>query len=226
MSVEASSGLFQNSLESDQRTHPVKLFTTFPSKIIACWHFSVLVAFIGVLFSVTLRSKMNWLSITSKVTTTRIVCGFIIVFLTLTAVSRSVFFQERDKEHVFGFPVCAVCPETWLEFSGKCYYFSEYARNWTFSQAFCTAVEARLAQFETWKELDFLKRYAGASDHWIGVSRESSIDNWEWTDGTDHNSWFIIKGDGECACLNDKGVSSARSETKKKWICNKLLDYP
>ncbi|XP_045146436.1 C-type lectin domain family 2 member D [Echinops telfairi] len=160
------------------------------------------------------------------ITTTKFVCCFLMILLTLCVVALSVYLQGRDKEHVFVFPVCAACPEYWIEFSGKCYYFSENARNWTFSQAFCTSVEARLAQFETLKELDFLKRYAGPSDHWIGLSRESSIDNWEWTDGTDHNSWFIIKGAGECAYLNDKGVSSARSDTKKKWICNKLLGFP
>ncbi|XP_075408187.1 C-type lectin domain family 2 member D11-like isoform X2 [Tenrec ecaudatus] len=149
MSVEASSELFQNSLKSGQRKHPVKLFTAFPSKIIASLLFIVLVASIVLVFSIILR--------------------------------------KRAKEHA---SVCATCPEHWIGFYGKCYYFSEDAGNWTFSQTFCASLEARLAQFETVEELNFMKRYKGPSDHWIGLSRTSSNGIWTWTDGTDHNSSF------------------------------------
>ncbi|XP_014447973.1 C-type lectin domain family 2 member D11-like isoform X2 [Tupaia chinensis] len=94
-------------------------------------------------------------------------------------------------------------------------------RNWTFSQTFCASLEAELARFETLEELNFLKRYKGPSDHWIGLSRETSHHVWKWTDNTVCNISFPIKGVGECAYLNDNGVSSARTYTDRKWICSK-----
>ncbi|XP_006901816.1 PREDICTED: C-type lectin domain family 2 member F-like [Elephantulus edwardii] len=130
---------------------------------------------------------------------------------------------DRKEELVLEAPTCPVCPEHWIGFRNKCYYFSEATRNWTSSQIFCSSVEARLAQFETVEELNFLKRYKGPSDHWIGLSRESSYGIWKWTDGNEHNSSFTIRGGGECAYLNDNGISSARNYTDRKWICNKVI---
>ncbi|XP_022433246.1 C-type lectin domain family 2 member D11-like isoform X2 [Delphinapterus leucas] len=99
--------------------------------------------------------------------------------------------------------------------------FLSDARNWTSSQTFCTSLEAVLGQFETEEELFFLKRYKGPSDHWIGLRRESSHHVWKWTDSTEYNASFVIKGVGECAYLNDIGLSSARSYTDRNWICSK-----
>ncbi|KAK2498953.1 hypothetical protein MC885_001572 [Smutsia gigantea] len=100
----------------------------------------------------------------------------------------------------------ATCPQTWIGFGNKCFYFSEETRNWTFSQTFCASLEAHLVQFETVEEL---------------ASRESSHHIWKWTDNTEYHVWFVIKGGGECAYLNDNGVSSVRIYTDRKWICSK-----
>ncbi|KAI5126082.1 C-Type Lectin Domain Family 2 Member D [Manis pentadactyla] len=89
-------------------------------------------------------------------------------------------------------------------------------------QIFCASLEAHLVQFESAEELNFLKRYKGPSDHWIGLRRESSHHIWKWTDNTEYHVWSVIKGGGECAYLNDNGVSSARVYTDRKWICSKL----
>ncbi|XP_059743063.1 C-type lectin domain family 2 member D11-like isoform X4 [Bos indicus] len=97
------------------------------------------------------------------------------------------------------------------------------SKNWTFSQTSCTSVGAVLAQFETEEELNFLRRYKGIFDHWIGLSRESSHHAWKWTDNSKYNASFIITGDGERGYLNDLGVSSARSYTDRKWICSKQI---
>ncbi|XP_036763996.2 C-type lectin domain family 2 member H-like, partial [Manis pentadactyla] len=112
-------------------------------------------------------------------------------------------------------------PQTWIGFENKCFYFSEETRNWTFSQTFCASLEAYLVQFETAEELNFLKRYKGPSDHWIGLRRESSHHIWKWTHNPEYNVSSVIKGGGECAYLNDNGVSSARVYTDRKWICSK-----
>lgn len=60
---------------------------------------------------------------------------------------------ERSTMPVLEYPVCAACPEQWIGFGNKCFYFSDDTRNWTHSQAFCASLKSQLAQFETLEEL-------------------------------------------------------------------------
>ncbi|XP_054974418.1 C-type lectin domain family 2 member D11-like [Sorex araneus] len=109
----------------------------------------------------------------------------------------------------------------WIGFGNKCFYFSEELGNWTFSRNFCDSLDTHLVQIDTSEELKFLKRYKDSYDHWIGLSRESPIHSWKWTNNNGGNIVFQVSGTGECAYLNDKGVSSARIYSDKKWICSK-----
>ncbi|XP_067551770.1 C-type lectin domain family 2 member D11-like [Pseudorca crassidens] len=147
-------------------------------------------------------------------------CIIIIIVLTTVVMVLSIFLSVRNTKTV-SHVLYVTCPKEWIGFGNKCFYFSEDTRNWTFSQTFCTSLEAGLGQFETEEELNFLKRYKGPSDHWIGLRRESSLHVWKWTDSTEYNASFVIKGVGECAYLNDIGLSSARSYTDRNWICSK-----
>nr|XP_034791219.1 C-type lectin domain family 2 member D isoform X1 [Pan paniscus] len=141
---------------------------------------------------------------------TIIVCGMVAA---LSAI-RANCHQEPS--------VClqAACPESWIGFQRKCFYFSDDTKNWTSSQRFCDSQDADLAQVESFQELNFLLRYKGPSDHWIGLSREQG-QPWKWINGTEWTRQFPILGAGECAYLNDKGASSARHYTERKWICSK-----
>ncbi|XP_074182141.1 C-type lectin domain family 2 member D isoform X4 [Rhinolophus sinicus] len=149
--------------------------------------------------------QRRYLEFISPITTAKVNCGLIIIaVLAVSVIALSVSLGER-----------------WIGLGKKCFYFSEDIRNWTYSLASCASLKANLARIETLEELTFLKRYKGPSDHWIGLSRESSHHVWKWTDNTEFNATFVIKGVGECAYLNDNGVSSARTYTDRKWICSK-----
>ncbi|XP_025851392.1 C-type lectin domain family 2 member D isoform X2 [Vulpes vulpes] len=128
----------------------------------------------------------------------------------------------RRKLHEISSSECfeAACPESWIGFQRKCFYFSDDIKNWTFSQRFCDSYGADLVQIETLLELNFLLRYKGPYDHWIGLSRDLG-QPWKWVNGTEWPNCFPIRGGGECAYLNDKGASSARHYTERKWICSK-----
>uniref|UniRef100_A0A9L0IP82 C-type lectin domain-containing protein n=1 Tax=Equus asinus TaxID=9793 RepID=A0A9L0IP82_EQUAS len=166
-------------------------------------------------------------AIIAPVTLAKIYCCFsLIAVLTASVIVLSILLAVLVGQaiSVLEVPVSVGCPKQWIGFGSKCFYFSEDARNWTFSQAFCVSLEADLVQFETLEELNFLKRYKGPSDHWIGLSRESSYHIWKWTDDSEYNASYVIKGVGECAYLNDNGISSARTYTDRKWICSKPND--
>ncbi|XP_078194092.1 C-type lectin domain family 2 member E isoform X1 [Callithrix jacchus] len=174
----------------------------------------------------TLQRKC--LALISPVTPIKVYCClFIIAVLTTSVVALSIVLSvlAREEKPVIESHKYAACPKSWIGFGSKCFYFSEDTRNWTFSQVFCVSLEASLAQFATMEELNFLKRYKGPSDHWIGLRRESYHHIWRWTDNTEYNNMFLIRGVGECAYLNDNGVSSASIYTDRKWICSKPKSY-
>ncbi|XP_051011626.1 C-type lectin domain family 2 member H-like [Acomys russatus] len=115
------------------------------------------------------------------------------------------------------------CLDDWIGYHRKCFYFSENTTTWGASQNFCASYTASLAIFNTTKELNFLKKYKGVSDHWIGLHRESSQHPWRWTDNTENNNLVPTRGEGECAYLSDSGISSGRNYTHRRWICRKQL---
>ncbi|XP_049986119.1 C-type lectin domain family 2 member H-like [Alexandromys fortis] len=150
----------------------------------------------------------------------------IIFFFTVATIAVCATLLLRVRSGIeYHRPCYATCPREWIGFGSKCFYFSEDIRNWTSSQTSCMALEAHLAKFESLEELNFMKRYKGPSDHWIGLHRKSAHHPWKWTDNTEYNSSVLTRGEGECAYLSDSGISSARDYTPKKWICSKSNRY-
>ncbi|XP_021020622.1 C-type lectin domain family 2 member F-like isoform X3 [Mus caroli] len=152
-------------------------------------------------------------------------CYGVIIVLSVAIVALSVALSARKTEQITIKNTYATCPQNWIGFGNKCFYFSEYKSNWTFAQAFCMAQEAQLARFDNEEELNFLKRYMNSSSHLIGLHRDSSEHSWRWTDNTEYNSTFLIQGDGECGFLSDNGISSSRDYITRKWICSKFSNY-
>uniref|UniRef100_A0A2K5SC04 C-type lectin domain family 2 member A n=1 Tax=Cebus imitator TaxID=2715852 RepID=A0A2K5SC04_CEBIM len=80
-----------------------------------------------------------------------------------------------------------VCSEDWVGVRDKCFYFSDDTRNWTASKMFCSLQKSELAQIDTQKDMEFLKRFAGTDMYWIGLSRKPE-DSWKWTNGSTFNN--------------------------------------
>uniref|UniRef100_A0A452ICA5 C-type lectin domain-containing protein n=1 Tax=Gopherus agassizii TaxID=38772 RepID=A0A452ICA5_9SAUR len=117
------------------------------------------------------------------------------------------------------------CLDSWVRYRGKCYYFSEAEGNWTYSQSNCSSLDASLAVIDSDPEMAFMLRYKGKPEHWIGLRRELELGQpWKWANGSEFNSWFSIRGGGDCAYLNDeRGISSARCIMARYWICSKPI---
>uniref|UniRef100_A0A8C0WPU4 C-type lectin domain-containing protein n=1 Tax=Castor canadensis TaxID=51338 RepID=A0A8C0WPU4_CASCN len=168
----------------------------------------------------------KFLALISPVTPVKVYCCVLLIaFLLAHVIGLSVALLVRKTELVIKSSTYASCPRNWIGFGHKCFYFSEDTRNWTFSQTFCASLEANLAQFASMEELNFLKRYKGSSDHWVGLNRESPHHTWKWADNTEYNASFAIRGSGRCAYLNENGISSASIFTDRKWICSKPCSY-
>nr|XP_006996466.3 C-type lectin domain family 2 member D11-like isoform X1 [Peromyscus maniculatus bairdii] len=151
-------------------------------------------------------------------------CYTVIALLTAAVIALSVALSVK-KEQVSIKNTYAVCPRDWIGFGSKCFYFSENTNNWTFSQTFCMEREAQLARFDSLEELNFLMRYKGTFDYWIGLRRNSPEPPWRWTDNTEYNSLVPVRGVEEHAYLNNNGISSARVYADRRWICSKPNSY-
>ncbi|CAM4557438.1 unnamed protein product [Lepidochelys kempii] len=96
-------------------------------------------------------------------------------------------------------PAGPSCPDGWMGYRGKCYYFSETEGSWTDSRSRCCALGGSLAGIDSEQEMAFLLCHKGVQDHWIGLRREQG-QPWKWTNSTkfnhlsriDHSSKFSI----------------------------------
>ncbi|XP_069441894.1 C-type lectin domain family 2 member D11-like isoform X2 [Ovis canadensis] len=162
-------------------------------------------------------------AIGSPVTPAKLCCYILIIFIlvALNVVTLSTLVAVRSRATDLQV-LLAACPEGWIGFGSKCFYFSEDSENWTFSQTSCTSVGAVLAQFETEEELNFLQRYKGPFDHWIGLIGEPSHHAWKWTDNSKLDASFVVRGNGEYAFLNNFGITASINRAiQRRWICSK-----
>ncbi|KAM9119357.1 C-type lectin domain family 2 member E-like isoform 2-T3 [Pangshura tecta] len=146
----------------------------------------------------------------------------LIAVITITALAE-LLRVEKSKPSLAapGPPAAPCCPDGWIGYRGKCYYFSETDGNWTYSQSQCSALNASLAAIDSEQEKDFLLRYKGFLDRWIGLQREPG-QPWRWPNGTEFDSRFPIRGGGDCVFLIDEDwFGSSRCRTWRRWICSK-----
>ncbi|XP_075769654.1 C-type lectin domain family 2 member B-like [Pelodiscus sinensis] len=123
---------------------------------------------------------------------------------------------------------CSVtaCPDGWVGYRGKCYYFSESEATWTDSQKNCSAHGASLAGIDTQQEMDFIRRYKDPSSrYWIGLRREPG-QPWRWTNGTVFSGWFAIAGGEWCAFLSNGHCGSSHCSGEGRWICSEPARSP
>ncbi|XP_054834464.1 C-type lectin domain family 2 member B-like [Eublepharis macularius] len=130
----------------------------------------------------------------------------------------------RRREPSPALPTCPAvsCPSGWVGYQEKCYYFAVAEGNWAFSKTNCSSLNASLAGVDSQEEMDFMMRYKGNADHWIGLQRNQS-QPWKWINGTIFNGWFPIRGGGSCAYVNQQGIASSSCSREEPWICSKAV---
>ncbi|XP_069506605.1 early activation antigen CD69-like isoform X1 [Ambystoma mexicanum] len=125
--------------------------------------------------------------------------------------------EEASRAENVNSEVLPPCGEGWIWFRNKCYYFSEQEANWTDAEHACASLNSSLAVIDNQREMDFVRRYKGKRDHWIGLRRDSG-QPWKWANGTEFSNWFTIKDFSDCAFLNSI-VQSSECYSTLNWIC-------
>ncbi|XP_071985793.1 C-type lectin domain family 2 member D-like isoform X2 [Engystomops pustulosus] len=146
----------------------------------------------------------------------------LVIVLVLTSSVGITGLRRSMKHHCPKIVTSSPCEDGWIWSSYKCYYFSKNISEWQWSQDFCATRNALLAHVESLEELDFITRFKGPPDHWIGLNRINDTEPWRWTNGSLFNNMFKIAGVSTCVFVNTERVSSSNCYGDKKWICTKL----
>ncbi|XP_035747967.1 C-type lectin domain family 2 member B-like [Egretta garzetta] len=143
---------------------------------------------------------------------TAVLTAAVILILCIQFVNRS---SDQD------FPVCPsleLCPSGWLYFQRKCYYLSENEANWNASQSLCSLYNASLLVIENHQELSFMVKIT-KQEPWIGLYKRN--EEFFWVNGKALDNELIeVKGSGNCAYLEAKGVSASGCFLTRKWVCS------
>ncbi|XP_025147414.3 C-type lectin domain family 2 member L isoform X2 [Bubalus bubalis] len=147
-------------------------------------------------------------------TTTRLLLGAIAVLLFAILVVMSILASK-------GCIKCeAPCPEDWLLYGRKCYFFSEEPRDWNTGRQFCHSHEAALAVIQSQKELEFMFKFT-RREPWIGLRRVG--DEFHWVNGDPFDpDTFPIAGPGECVFVEPTRLVSTDCLMTRPWVCSKM----
>ncbi|KAM6168132.1 low affinity immunoglobulin epsilon Fc receptor [Erethizon dorsatum] len=86
---------------------------------------------------------------------------------------------------------CNMCPEQWVNFQQKCYYFGKGPKQWIEARFTCEDLEGRLVSIHSQEEQDFLTKHANKEDSWIGLRDLDIEGEFIWMDGSsvDYSNW-------------------------------------
>ncbi|KAM7140927.1 C-type lectin domain family 17, member A [Molossus nigricans] len=121
------------------------------------------------------------------------------------------------------------CPEGWLRFEGKCYYFSPNTKSWDEARKFCQENYSHLVIISSIAEQNFVsKAHRSPRVHWLGLSDREHEGDWKWLDGSPVTLSFWEPeepnniNDEDCASMNKGGTWNDLSCNKATyWICER-----
>ncbi|XP_065146827.1 uncharacterized protein [Paramisgurnus dabryanus] len=115
----------------------------------------------------------------------------------------------------------------WIYYNFSCYYISSEWRSWSDSRQDCEQRGANLVIINNKEEQEFLKKATGASNFWIGLSKDGAV--WKWIDGTTLtlSFWmdkYPISSSHKCALTSVSGWSHYSCDyTQYRWICERRI---
>ncbi|KAF0886675.1 CL17A protein, partial [Crocuta crocuta] len=94
------------------------------------------------------------------------------------------------------------CPEGWLPFEGKCYYFSPNTKSWDEARKFCQENYSHLVIISSFAEQKFLAKAHGSPRiYWLGLNDKDREGDWRWLDGSPVTLRQVLRTLGVSACF-------------------------
>ncbi|XP_017375761.1 C-type lectin domain family 17, member A isoform X16 [Cebus imitator] len=121
------------------------------------------------------------------------------------------------------------CPEGWLPFESKCYYFSPTTKSWDGARMFCQENYSHLVIINSFAEHNFVAKAHGSPRvYWLGLNDREQEGNWRWLDGSPVTLSFWEPEEPnniqeeDCASMNKDGTWNDLSCHKSTyWICER-----
>ncbi|KAF6093019.1 C-type lectin domain containing 17A [Phyllostomus discolor] len=121
------------------------------------------------------------------------------------------------------------CPEGWLPFEGKCYYFSPNTKSWDEARKFCQENYSHLVIINSFSEQNFVaKAHRSPRVYWLGLSDKEHEGKWKWLDGSPVtlSYWEPAEPNNaheeDCGSMNTGGTWNDLSCNKATyWICER-----
>ncbi|XP_032025855.1 C-type lectin domain family 17, member A isoform X2 [Hylobates moloch] len=121
------------------------------------------------------------------------------------------------------------CPEGWLPFEGKCYYFSPSTKSWDEARMFCQENYSHLVIINSFAEHNFVAKAHGSPRvYWLGLNDRAQEGDWRWLDGSPVTLSFWEPEEPndihneDCATMNKGGTWNDLSCYKTTyWICER-----
>uniref|UniRef100_A0A2K6NU85 Fc epsilon receptor II n=1 Tax=Rhinopithecus roxellana TaxID=61622 RepID=A0A2K6NU85_RHIRO len=127
--------------------------------------------------------------------------------------------------------VCNMCPEKWINFQRKCYYFGKGTKQWLHARYACEDMEGQLVSIHSPEEQDFLTKHASHTGSWIGLRNLNLKGEFIWVDGSpmDYSNWAPGEPTSQSQgkdCVMMRGSShwnNAFCDRKLgAWVCDRL----
>ncbi|XP_069858271.1 C-type lectin domain family 17, member A isoform X2 [Dipodomys merriami] len=121
------------------------------------------------------------------------------------------------------------CPDGWLPFEDKCYFFSSTTASWDEARSFCQESYSHLVIVNSFAEHNFISRAHGSPRvYWLGLSDKDREGEWRWLDGSRVTLSFWDpqepnnSHEEDCASMNRGGSWNDLSCAKTTyWICER-----
>ncbi|XP_039107545.1 low affinity immunoglobulin epsilon Fc receptor isoform X3 [Hyaena hyaena] len=126
---------------------------------------------------------------------------------------------------------CNTCPEKWVNFQRKCYYFGEGAKKWIQARFACSKLQGRLVSIHSQEEQDFLAKHANRKGTWIGLRDLDIEGEFIWMDKNplNYSNWRPgepnNQGQGEdCVMMQGSGQwnDAFCGSRLDGWVCDRL----
>ncbi|XP_039608882.1 CD209 antigen-like protein E [Polypterus senegalus] len=115
-----------------------------------------------------------------------------------TALDKSCLLRDTSAQG----QTCPLCPESWLLFNSKCYFFSTNKMNWISSRDNCISFGGHLVIIEGMEKQNFLKALVEIKEdadksYWIGLTDVVKEGHFIWVDNKplDPKKGFWSKGE-------------------------------
>ncbi|XP_059015782.1 low affinity immunoglobulin epsilon Fc receptor isoform X2 [Mustela lutreola] len=126
---------------------------------------------------------------------------------------------------------CNTCPEKWVSFQRKCYYFGAEPKRWIQARFACSKLQGQLVSIHSQEEQDFLARHANRKGTWIGLRDLDREGEFIWMDKEplNYSNWRLGEpnngGQGEdCVMMQGSGQwnDAFCGSRLDGWVCDRL----